>query len=251
MRLYAWAGQQAAALRQYHECTRILGAELGAVPEEETTALYEAIRTRQLGWDATALPSVEPATAHRLPRAEQVGSPPIPAQRDDGHSHTLPAHAEGSLFVARQRELRWLDGLLDAALEEQHYGLSDWAVAEFSIDAWVGDLETVANQFGTERFVLLGVSQGASVAQDLRVQPILDHIGRAPLAGDHSVAAQVPPEIVGQLLWPTFPLPRALDFETSVVEQEDAARPVAIRRADGVDVDRVGAAVDSVGIVNV
>jgi predicted ATPase/DNA-binding SARP family transcriptional activator len=48
MRLYAWAGQHAAALRQYHECARILEAELGVAPEEQTTALYEAIRTRQL-----------------------------------------------------------------------------------------------------------------------------------------------------------------------------------------------------------
>jgi predicted ATPase/DNA-binding SARP family transcriptional activator len=48
MRLYAWAGRHAAALRQYQECTRILDAELGVAPVEETTALYEAIRTRQL-----------------------------------------------------------------------------------------------------------------------------------------------------------------------------------------------------------
>ncbi|MFL5807222.1 MAG: protein kinase domain-containing protein [Roseiflexaceae bacterium] len=48
MRLYAWAGQHAAALRQYQECARILDAELGAPPEDETAALYEAIRTRQL-----------------------------------------------------------------------------------------------------------------------------------------------------------------------------------------------------------
>jgi DNA-binding SARP family transcriptional activator len=48
MRLYAWAGQQAAALRQYQECARILEVELDAAPEEETTALYEALRTRQL-----------------------------------------------------------------------------------------------------------------------------------------------------------------------------------------------------------
>src|SRR6266508_342844 len=122
MRLYTWAGQQAAALRQYQECIRILGAELGAVPEDETTALYEAIRTRQLGRAATAPPLVEPAAAHRLPRAEQVGSPPslIPAQRGDELSYTPASHTEGPLFVARQRELSWLEGLLDAALEGQH-----------------------------------------------------------------------------------------------------------------------------------
>jgi predicted ATPase len=54
MWLYAWAGQQAAALRQYQECVRVLNAELGAAPEDETTALYEGIRTRQLGLPAAA-----------------------------------------------------------------------------------------------------------------------------------------------------------------------------------------------------
>ena len=47
MRLYAWSGQHAAALRQYQECVRVLDAELGAAPEDETTAVYETIRTRQ------------------------------------------------------------------------------------------------------------------------------------------------------------------------------------------------------------
>ena len=112
MRLYAWAGQHAAALRQYQECVRILDAELGAAPEDETTALYEGIRTRQLA---------VPEAADRQPRAEQVGlPPPIPTQGGGEHSHTPPSHAEGPLFVARQRELRWLDGLLGAALEGQH-----------------------------------------------------------------------------------------------------------------------------------
>jgi predicted ATPase/DNA-binding SARP family transcriptional activator len=48
MRLYAWSGQQAAAVRQYQECARLLEEELGVEPEPETVALYEAIRTRQL-----------------------------------------------------------------------------------------------------------------------------------------------------------------------------------------------------------
>ena len=37
-----------AAARQYQECVRVLEAELGAEPEQETTALYELIRTRQM-----------------------------------------------------------------------------------------------------------------------------------------------------------------------------------------------------------
>ena len=48
MRLYAWSGQQAAALRQYQECVRLLDEELTVEPEEETKALYEAIKARQL-----------------------------------------------------------------------------------------------------------------------------------------------------------------------------------------------------------
>jgi DNA-binding SARP family transcriptional activator/pimeloyl-ACP methyl ester carboxylesterase len=44
MRLYAESGQQAAALRQYTECTRILDQELGLHPNARTTELYQEIR---------------------------------------------------------------------------------------------------------------------------------------------------------------------------------------------------------------
>ncbi len=44
MLLYAWAGQRAAALRQYREAVRVLDQELGVAPLADTTALYEAIR---------------------------------------------------------------------------------------------------------------------------------------------------------------------------------------------------------------
>jgi pimeloyl-ACP methyl ester carboxylesterase/DNA-binding CsgD family transcriptional regulator len=43
-------------------------------------------------------------------------------------------------------------------------GLSDREVADISFNAWVCDLETVANAAGLERFALLGASQGASIA---------------------------------------------------------------------------------------
>src|SRR5215210_1897011 len=42
-------------------------------------------------------------------------------------------------------------------------GLSDWDVDEFSVDAWVRDLETVVEALGLERFPLLGISQGGPV----------------------------------------------------------------------------------------
>ena len=48
MRLYAWADQRNAALRQYRECVRILEQELGVAPLAETTELYEAIKGNRL-----------------------------------------------------------------------------------------------------------------------------------------------------------------------------------------------------------
>ena len=42
--LYAWSDRRAAALRQYRECVRILGKELGVAPLEETTGLYRAVQ---------------------------------------------------------------------------------------------------------------------------------------------------------------------------------------------------------------
>src|SRR5271166_4255845 len=43
-------------------------------------------------------------------------------------------------------------------------GLSDWGVRELSLDAWVSDMETVADAAGLGRFPLLGVSQGCAVS---------------------------------------------------------------------------------------
>lgn len=48
--------------------------------------------------------------------------------------------------------------------DERGCGLSDWDIATFSFDAWVRDLETVINTVKLDRFALLGISQGASVA---------------------------------------------------------------------------------------
>jgi pimeloyl-ACP methyl ester carboxylesterase/DNA-binding CsgD family transcriptional regulator len=48
--------------------------------------------------------------------------------------------------------------------DERGCGLSDWDVTDFSLDAWVQDLETVVNALDLERFPLLGISQGAAVS---------------------------------------------------------------------------------------
>ncbi len=43
-------------------------------------------------------------------------------------------------------------------------GLSDWDVNEISLDAWVSDMETVADAAGLDRFPLVGFSQGCAVS---------------------------------------------------------------------------------------
>ncbi|MCB9104584.1 MAG: protein kinase [Anaerolineales bacterium] len=48
MQLYAQSGQEAAALRQYEEHAKLLEAELGLPPEEETMTLYEAIKAKRI-----------------------------------------------------------------------------------------------------------------------------------------------------------------------------------------------------------
>jgi pimeloyl-ACP methyl ester carboxylesterase len=62
----------------------------------------------------------------------------------------------------------WLDALGECnsviRYDERGSGLSDWDVEDFSLEAWVTDLETVVDAAGVERFALLGLSQGAQIA---------------------------------------------------------------------------------------
>jgi pimeloyl-ACP methyl ester carboxylesterase len=48
--------------------------------------------------------------------------------------------------------------------DERGCGLSDWDIRDFSLEAWVRDLEAVTAKAGFGRFALLGISQGAAVA---------------------------------------------------------------------------------------
>lgn len=68
----------------------------------------------------------------------------------------------------------WIDGLSAShrliRYDERGCGLSDWDVEAFSLDAWVEDLELVADAAGVDRFALLGVSQGGAVAIDYAVR---------------------------------------------------------------------------------
>jgi len=48
--------------------------------------------------------------------------------------------------------------------DQRGSGLSDRNVADLSFDAWVSDLEAVVDELKLDSFILLGISQGGSVA---------------------------------------------------------------------------------------
>ena len=48
--------------------------------------------------------------------------------------------------------------------DERGFGLSDWSISDFSLEARVADLEAVVDALGFERFALLGMSGGSPVA---------------------------------------------------------------------------------------
>lgn len=91
MVLYAQAGQQAAALRQYETCVQVLRNELGVDPEPETVELYERIKARELE-----------------AKRPSIGALPSP---DSGvHANRLAFFS--TPFVGRQSELQEVRRLL-------------------------------------------------------------------------------------------------------------------------------------------
>ncbi|WP_010141123.1 alpha/beta hydrolase [Oceanicola sp. S124] len=54
--------------------------------------------------------------------------------------------------------------------DERGCGLSDWGCGDLSFDAFVEDLEAVADKLGLEKFPLIGISQGAAVCIEYAVR---------------------------------------------------------------------------------
>src|SRR5262245_13850810 len=73
--------------------------------------------------------------------------------------------------------------------------------------------------------------------ENLRFQPFLERVGSPPFAGDHRVVAEMPPEIIGQVLWSPVYLPLSKHIERFTIEQEDASWPTSFRRPQSADID--------------
>src|SRR4029078_1765930 len=65
--------------------------------------------------------------------------------------------------------------------DERGNGLSDWGNPEFTVDAFVRDLEAVVDALGLERFALLGSSKGGP--------PAVGYAARPPARGSHPYRA--------------------------------------------------------------
>lgn len=168
MRLYALTSQHSAALRQYDECVRLLDEELGVPPEQETTELHEAIRTRRF-----------PAEDDRRTGGpgEGVTSPSHPVTPSPGH---LPTPATS--FIGRERELSELSALLSrpdmrlaVVVAPGGMGKTRFAIeaarqlaGDFPDGVWFASLVGVseASQMLAALVQLLGAPMGAGDAKD-------------------------------------------------------------------------------------
>ena len=106
IRLYGLEGQTAAALRQYEEFVRLLAEELGAAPEAETTALYEAVKAQRRLGSGRAATAPAQATPQAVPSVNS-GSGFLEGVRPAGKPplvrHNLPLQA--TPFVGREKDL--------------------------------------------------------------------------------------------------------------------------------------------------
>ena len=89
-----------------------------------------------------------------------------------------------------------------------------------------------------------------AVEQEVGLQAGLDHVRRAPLAGEHGVEAEMPPEIVMENLRAAIHLPLAQHVERLAIQHEDAAGTVAVGRAKRADVEAFRSAMHRVAGVS-
>ncbi|MEZ4663074.1 MAG: BTAD domain-containing putative transcriptional regulator [Caldilineaceae bacterium] len=110
MRLFARAGQPAAALRQYAECVQVLDAELGVAPTEETVALVEEIRARRFPGAGKGEKGKGSRGAGAAPLHPFTLSPFHPFTPSSAPRHNLPTQT--TTFLGRQEEAEAIQQLL-------------------------------------------------------------------------------------------------------------------------------------------
>lgn len=171
-------GKTNAALRQFELCKEALRQVLGTEPEAETRELIAGsnmARVREFKGPSVVAPA-------------SVAPPPPMARPEIHYCRTADGVRIAYALVGRGPPLvkmaNWLTHIehtfaspLGRHLREELYkentlvfydpranGLSDWNVEDLSLDAFVRDLEAVADAARLERSALFGISQGATFA---------------------------------------------------------------------------------------
>jgi pimeloyl-ACP methyl ester carboxylesterase len=175
----ARAGEHTAALDQFTTLERILGRELGTAPSQEALRLRDEVRSGAarkrsvisadvggLGGLRQRIRFCHAPDGTRIACAEVGDGPPLVKAANylthlefDWESPVW-RHWLGALAAGR-RLIRY---------DERGCGLSDWDIEDFSLEAWVADLEAVVEGLGLDRFPLLGISQGGPVAIEYAVR---------------------------------------------------------------------------------
>jgi len=114
MKLYAQAGQRAAALRQYHDCRRLLAETLNVSPEPETVALFEMIKGSKEARGQGSKGAGErtfPTSMGLVPPPPHLPISPSPHLSTSPSSlYNLPA--QPTPFIGREEELAEVGRLL-------------------------------------------------------------------------------------------------------------------------------------------
>jgi predicted ATPase/DNA-binding SARP family transcriptional activator len=117
MQLFAWNGQQSAALHQYRECVQILDRELGVGPLETTTKLYQAIKEHQIPPSPSSKPGSKKITEAEPEGLSHVRMHP---SKDEGPTSAIEPFQSSYPFVGREKELLGLNQLYDDILANGH-----------------------------------------------------------------------------------------------------------------------------------
>jgi pimeloyl-ACP methyl ester carboxylesterase len=170
IRELAGAGDRRGALLQFERMERALQRDLGVVPGPEANRIRGELVAglREAG-------ALTPADQGRLEQQIRF------CRTSDGVTLAYACSGAGPPLVKAAHWMThvdhdwsspvWRHWLVDLSrrhrlvrYDERGCGLSDWDIPTSSFDSWVHDLETVVDEAGLDRFPLLGVSQGASVA---------------------------------------------------------------------------------------
>ena len=184
MHLYTLINRRESAIKQFKECEQVLQQELSVEPQKETVELYEMILNREPLISNAQPQSGSVPVLHESPEHKhenKISQEIRYCLSEDGVRIAYAIAGDGTPIIKcgnwmTHLEFDWQTPIwrhLTKSLTNKNTlvrydargnGLSDREVDGISIEAFVKDLEAVANASGFKKFVLFGVSQGCAIS---------------------------------------------------------------------------------------